>query len=147
MENGHARYVDTRQNQVMKGICTACMTGCHALALALAKETLAVCVGAWAAENSPNTEGWAATCPTGFAPQVGLNSGFFSDGAPRQFHVLLPDDLSTPRPVFVALTETVQRQTVPARAARIRWGHIPSHIHALKPAILAAPAFGPLVAR
>ena len=80
----------------------------RSLVLALATAALAACGGAWAAENSPNAEGWAATCPAGFAPQAGLNSGFHSDDAPRQFHVLLPDDLSTPRPVFVALTGTVQ---------------------------------------
>ena len=59
--------------------------------LALATAALAACGGAWAAESSPSAEGWAATCPAGFAPQAGLNSGFYSDGAPRQFHVLLPD--------------------------------------------------------
>lgn len=83
----------------------------RALVLALATAALAACGGTWAAESSPNAEGWAATCPAGFAPQAGLNSGFQSDGAPRQFHVLLPDDLSTPRPVFVALTGTVQPET------------------------------------
>ena len=60
------------------------------------------------AATSTDSDRWIPACPTGFEPQVGLNSGFLSDDAPRQFHVLLPDELSTPRPVFVALTGTVQ---------------------------------------
>jgi hypothetical protein len=52
--------------------------------------------------------GWAPSCPAGFMPKAGLNTGFTSDGKARQFHLLLPEDTSTPRPLFVALTGTVQ---------------------------------------
>lgn len=47
-------------------------------------------------------------CPTGFSPQEGMNTGFLSDDTERQFHVALPADTSSPRPVFLALTGTVQ---------------------------------------
>lgn len=50
------------------------------------------------------------SCPAGFAPQAGENTGFPSDGRERTFHVLLPDDLSQPRPLFVSLTGTVQKE-------------------------------------
>ncbi|HEY8514504.1 MAG TPA: PHB depolymerase family esterase [Candidatus Binatia bacterium] len=52
------------------------------------------------------------SCPAGFTPQPGFNDGFPSDGAQRQFHVLLPDAgaLDTPRPLFVSLTGTVQEE-------------------------------------
>lgn len=50
------------------------------------------------------------SCPAGFAPEPGFNEGFPSDGVDRQFHVLLPDDVSTPRPLFVSLTGTVQSE-------------------------------------
>jgi len=47
-------------------------------------------------------------CPDGFTPTEGENTGFETDDGERVFHVQLPDDTSTPRPVFVALTGTVQ---------------------------------------
>ena len=54
----------------------------------------------------------AGRCPTGFAVQSGFNDGFESDGIDRQFHVLLPDGAGDgePRPLFVALTGTVQKE-------------------------------------
>ncbi len=48
------------------------------------------------------------SCPVGFAPRPGENVAFVSDGVGREFYVLLPDDLSEPRPIFVSLTGTVQ---------------------------------------
>jgi poly(3-hydroxybutyrate) depolymerase len=48
------------------------------------------------------------TCPANFTPRAGENTGFLSEGNLRNFHLLLPEDLSTPRPLFVALTGTVQ---------------------------------------
>jgi poly(3-hydroxybutyrate) depolymerase len=47
------------------------------------------------------------SCPDNFIVQEGDNSGFFSDGNSRQFHVFLPDELATPRPLFVSLTGTL----------------------------------------
>ena len=51
---------------------------------------------------------WEPSCPKGFVPVEGLNAGFPSDGESRTFEVDLPEDTSSPRPVFVALTGTVQ---------------------------------------
>jgi poly(3-hydroxybutyrate) depolymerase len=58
------------------------------------------------------TTGGALTgaCPNGFDPQAGTNMGFSSDGKDREFHLDLPDDTATPRPLFVALTGTVQEE-------------------------------------
>jgi hypothetical protein len=48
-------------------------------------------------------------CPAGFAkPQMGENVDFPHNDVMRQFLVFLPEDMSTPRPVFVALTGTVE---------------------------------------
>lgn len=58
--------------------------------------------------NGPSTTALVGSCPAGFVPQPGENVLFPSDGVDRVFHVLLPDDISTPRPVFVSLTGTVQ---------------------------------------
>lgn len=63
------------------------------------------------AATATATMGTAAlegACPAAFEPQAGENRGFPSDGVERWFHVLLPDDATTPRPVFVSLTGTVQ---------------------------------------
>lgn len=46
-------------------------------------------------------------CPDDFIVQEGGNSGFLSDANSRQFHVFLPEELDTPRPLFVSLTGTV----------------------------------------
>lgn len=48
-------------------------------------------------------------CPDGFMPRAGMNTGFTSDGKQRDFLVYLPDDMSTPRPVFVGITGTEQQ--------------------------------------
>jgi dienelactone hydrolase len=53
-------------------------------------------------------ERWDPTCPDGVELTEGLNTDFPSGGEARQVHVLSPADVSTPRPVFVALTGTVQ---------------------------------------
>ena len=51
------------------------------------------------------------SCPADFEPQVGENRGFPSDRAERVFHLLLPDEpIAEPRPLFVSLTGTVQRE-------------------------------------
>ncbi len=49
-------------------------------------------------------------CPARFVVERGFNTGFASDGVDREFHVLLPPgaDDGEPRPLFVALTGTVQ---------------------------------------
>ncbi len=56
------------------------------------------------------TQTLEGTCPDGFTPGEGVNTGFASDGTEREFHLLLPDDTTTPRPVFVSLTGTVQAE-------------------------------------
>jgi poly(3-hydroxybutyrate) depolymerase len=50
----------------------------------------------------------SGACPAGFTPAAGENRGFSSDGVERVFHVMPPSDASTPRPLFVSLTGTVQ---------------------------------------
>lgn len=47
------------------------------------------------------------SCPEGFVVKKGSNDGFVSDGSSRQFHVFLPPELDSPRPLFVSLTGTV----------------------------------------
>jgi predicted esterase len=67
-----------------------------------------------AAEPDPLTDvyvPWEPACPDGFTPQMGMNSGFPSDGAMRQFQISLPSDMSSARPVFLALTGTEQQET------------------------------------
>lgn len=46
------------------------------------------------------------SCPDNFVVREGFNSGFLSDGHSRQFHVFLPENLDTPRPLMVSLTGT-----------------------------------------
>lgn len=48
-------------------------------------------------------------CPDNFTPRSGMNSGFLSDGKMRDFIVYLPNDMSSPRPVFVGITGTEQQ--------------------------------------
>jgi hypothetical protein len=50
------------------------------------------------------------SCPSGFVVGAGRNTGFVSDGVDRTFHVMLPAELTTPRPLFVSLTGTVQEE-------------------------------------
>jgi dienelactone hydrolase len=57
---------------------------------------------------APAAERWEPSCPDGVELTEGLNTGFPSDGEARQVHVAPPADVATPRPVFVALTGTVQ---------------------------------------
>lgn len=52
-------------------------------------------------------------CPAGFdarPPGSGLHTGFASAGQQRSFHLLLPSRGDGPRPLFVALTGTVQEE-------------------------------------
>jgi len=76
-----------------------------AAALCLA---LAACSNGSGGSAAPVSEPLEGSCPGGFEPQVGENTGFPSDGAARTFHVLLPEATDGPRPLFVALTGTVQ---------------------------------------
>ncbi len=64
-------------------------------------------VAAEGVEAPSEAAAWTAVCPEGFAAAAGRNQGFPSDGQAREFHVFLPDDLDTARPLFVALTGTV----------------------------------------
>jgi poly(3-hydroxybutyrate) depolymerase len=51
------------------------------------------------------------SCPAGFVPDAGENRGFPSGGVERVFHVLPPEGApDSPRPLFVSLTGTVQRE-------------------------------------
>ena len=63
----------------------------------------------WAAPQVPGQ--LAGLCPQAFEPVAGKNSRFRSGGMDREFHVYLPADIATrrePRPLFVALTGTVE---------------------------------------
>ena len=62
------------------------------------------------AEEGAGGDALEGTCPDGFTPSSGDNRGFVSDGVERRFHVMLPEDTSTPRPVFLALTGTEQAE-------------------------------------
>jgi dienelactone hydrolase len=59
------------------------------------------------------------TCPDGFMPRSGMNTGFASDGKMRQFVTYLPNDMSTPRPVFVGITGTEQQSDAFISAAQL----------------------------
>lgn len=51
------------------------------------------------------------SCPDGFMPRSGRNSGFKHSSGDRDFIVYLPEtSMDTPRPVFVGLTGTVQEE-------------------------------------
>ncbi len=62
---------------------------------------------------------WAATCPSGFTPQEGLNTNFLSDGYTRSFRILPAITGTGPRPVFVSLTGTAEMETDFMRATFI----------------------------
>ena len=47
-------------------------------------------------------------CPEGFVPKSGLNTGFVSEGKPRAFVVVPPNDQHGAAPVWVPLTGTVE---------------------------------------
>lgn len=53
---------------------------------------------------------WEPSCPDGFTPKSGANTGFMSDAIGRDFAVYLPGNTSAPSPVFLALTGTVQTE-------------------------------------
>jgi len=50
------------------------------------------------------------SCPDGFTPAAGSNTSFPSDDVERRFHLLVPEEMGSPRPVFVSLTGTVQQE-------------------------------------
>jgi hypothetical protein len=60
--------------------------------------------------GGPGSVALPGACPAGFQAVAGENVEFPSDGVDREFHVLLPDDLDEPRPLFVSLTGTVQHE-------------------------------------
>lgn len=70
------------------------------------------------APDGPDEEAEPATAPATHCPEAyqedGLEAGhhtrFESAGQQREMHLLLPEDLGEPRPVFVALTGTVQSE-------------------------------------
>jgi hypothetical protein len=49
-------------------------------------------------------------CPSGFVAKVGKNTSFPSDGKSREFHVLLPKSLDTPRQLFIVQTGTMAKE-------------------------------------
>jgi len=77
--------------------------------------SLFAAVGCGGSDGGSSSSGTATalegSCPDGFAVQAGENAGFPSDGTSRIFHVLPPEgDREGPRPLFVSLTGTVQRE-------------------------------------
>ncbi|MBB6093483.1 outer membrane protein assembly factor BamB/poly(3-hydroxybutyrate) depolymerase [Povalibacter uvarum] len=48
------------------------------------------------------------SCPSGFTAQAGVNQGFMHNGVARGFVLNVPANTSTPRPVFVSLTGSVE---------------------------------------
>jgi hypothetical protein len=51
---------------------------------------------------------WAPECPANFAPMPGVNTNFPTPTGMRSFSLNLPADTSTPRPVWVPLTGSVE---------------------------------------
>lgn len=48
------------------------------------------------------------SCPSGFTARAGVNQGFMHNGVARGFVLNVPSNVSTPRPVFVSLTGSVE---------------------------------------
>ena len=48
------------------------------------------------------------SCPSGFTARAGVNQGFMHNGVARAFVLNVPSNVSTPRPVFVSLTGSVE---------------------------------------
>jgi len=100
---------------VLRGERRTCHARCVKRMHALPGFALALLVASACSDGSSSGGGSGAvaldgSCPAGFTPQPGLNTGFPSDGAQRQFHLLLPADDGEPRPLFVSLTGTVQEE-------------------------------------
>jgi hypothetical protein len=53
-------------------------------------------------------QAWTPSCPSNFVPTPGVNTGFPTPTGMRSFSLNLPADLSTPRPVWVPLTGSVE---------------------------------------
>ncbi len=54
------------------------------------------------------TGSMAGICPSNFTPRPGVNQGFIHNGVTRGFVLYVPEDLTTPRPVFTSLTGSVE---------------------------------------
>jgi hypothetical protein len=59
-------------------------------------------------ESDANAAAWTPTCPSNFVPAPGVNTGFPTPTGARSFSLNLPTDLTTPRPVWVPLTGSVE---------------------------------------
>jgi outer membrane protein assembly factor BamB/predicted esterase len=59
-------------------------------------------------EKEPAPLNWAAACPNGYTIKDGLNNGFEVDGRKRSFYIYPAKTGTGARPVFVALTGTVE---------------------------------------
>ncbi|MDD9944143.1 MAG: hypothetical protein OXU20_24075 [Myxococcales bacterium] len=73
--------------------------------------------------GGPAPAGGAAlegSCPDGFMPTEGMNTGFPSGGKMRDFHAWAAEQGEGPRPMFVSLTGTVQEEVGFARQAGLR---------------------------
>lgn len=89
----------------------------RSLAVSLATFAAALAAGCGGSSGDGSGDGSSGavalvgSCPADFEPQAGENRDFPSDGKDRIFHVLLPDaPADDPRPLFVSLTGTVQRE-------------------------------------
>jgi hypothetical protein len=71
---------------------------------------------------SPTAPGSAlqGACPDGYTPAEGMNAGFPSGAAMRQFHAWPAESGEGPRPLFVALTGTVQQEVSFAQQSGLR---------------------------
>lgn len=58
----------------------------------------------------PASAALTGMCPDGFTPAEGLNKTFPHEGGVRHFNVTIPTTGDGPRPLFVALTGTVQEE-------------------------------------
>lgn len=84
------------------------VTWLYLCSMVMTTTVFAETINAIQATVSNPMEAMVGTCPDSFTPEEGDNPDFVSGAVKRRFHLHLPDDLSTPRPVFVSLTGTVQ---------------------------------------
>ncbi len=71
------------------------------------KPVLSVTVGG----APPPPPSWTPTCPSGYVPTPGENINFPTPSGNRSFSLNLPSSTSTPRPVWVPLTGSVESTT------------------------------------
>jgi outer membrane protein assembly factor BamB len=73
---------------------------------------LVVTVTTGSGEPEPDPElppgSMEGSCPAGFTPRAGVNQGFIHNGVARGFVLNVPTNVSTPRPMFVSLTGSVE---------------------------------------